>query len=73
MADAQRHNRLYASSRAASRRSGAGRAAGIDPAVCQGYGFSYGVYPVEIGEEDQDWRVFLENWLQREGVPGESQ
>jgi pyruvate kinase len=35
-----------------------------DHAVCQGLAFSYGVYPVQNTEEDSDWRVFIERWLQ---------
>ena len=35
----------------------------LDPAVCQGLAFSYGVYPVNLQEEPDDWRQFAENWL----------
>jgi pyruvate kinase len=40
----------------------------VDPAVCQGLAFSYGVHPVDLGEEDVDWREFAERWLKREGL-----
>ena len=39
-----------------------------DPAVCQGLAFSYGVYPVEISDEDMDWREFIEPWLRAHGM-----
>ena len=42
-----------------------------DPAVCQGLAFSYGVEPVLISEEPESWRGFAEEWLRREGVPGQ--
>ena len=31
-----------------------------DPAVCQGLAFSYGVHPVDLAEEPEDWREFAE-------------
>ena len=37
----------------------------LDPAVCQGLAFSYGVYPVNLQEEPDDWRQFAENWLRQ--------
>jgi pyruvate kinase len=39
-----------------------------DPAVCQGLAFSYGVYPVNLSEEPNDWREFAENWLREHGL-----
>ena len=41
-----------------------------DPAVSQGLAFSYGVYPVELAEDPEDWREFAGRWLREEGVPG---
>jgi pyruvate kinase len=37
-------------------------------AVCQGLGFSYGVHAVENGNEDSDWRDFIERWLRATNV-----
>ena len=34
-----------------------------DPAACQGLAFSYGVHPVDLAEEPDDWREFAANWL----------
>jgi pyruvate kinase len=40
----------------------------FDPAVCQGLVFSYGIYPVEIAEEPDDWRTFVERWLRENDI-----
>jgi pyruvate kinase len=41
-----------------------------DPAVCQGLAFSYGVHPVQLGNEPENWRDFARNWLHEHQVPG---
>ncbi|MGB3097461.1 MAG: pyruvate kinase [Candidatus Deferrimicrobiaceae bacterium] len=43
-------------------------ASSLDPAVCRGLLFSYGVYPVEADPER--WRDFAEDWMRKHGVPG---
>ena len=42
-----------------------------DPAVCQGLTFSYGVHPVHLTEEPDDWRAFMERWLHDNGLTAE--
>src|SRR3954466_5932240 len=39
-----------------------------DPAVCQGLAFSYGVHPVDLAEEPEDWSVFARRWLHDHGI-----
>ena len=34
-----------------------------DPGVCQKLAFSYGVYPVDLAEEPNDWRQWIARWL----------
>jgi pyruvate kinase len=34
-----------------------------DAAACQGLAFSYGVHPVDLGEELADWREYAARWL----------
>ena len=41
-----------------------------DPAVCQGLAFSYGVHPVELAEDPENWRGFAKEWLREHQVPG---
>ena len=43
-------------------------ASSLDPAVCRGLLFSYGVHPVEADPER--WRDFAEDWMRKHGVPG---
>jgi pyruvate kinase len=43
-------------------------ALGSDPAVCQGLAFSYGVHPVDLAEEPEDWRDFAKRWLRDQGI-----
>jgi pyruvate kinase len=43
-------------------------ALGSDPAVCQGLAFSYGVHPVDLAEEPEDWREFAKRWLRDQGI-----
>lgn len=41
-----------------------------EDAVCQGLAFSYGVHPVQIDEDPEDWREFAADWLQEHQLPG---
>jgi pyruvate kinase len=41
-----------------------------DPAVCQGLAFSYGVYPVELANDPDNWRDFTASWLVEHRVTG---
>jgi pyruvate kinase len=41
-----------------------------DPAVCQGLTFSYGVEPVQLVEDPNNWRDFARTWLQGNQIPG---
>jgi len=43
-------------------------ALGSDPAVCQGLAFSYGVQPIDLAEEPEDWRDFATRWLHDRGI-----
>jgi pyruvate kinase len=45
-------------------------ALGRDPAVCQELVFSYGVVPVQIVEDPENWRDFAKTWLQEHQIPG---
>jgi pyruvate kinase len=40
-----------------------------DRTVCQSLAFSYGVHPVELAEEPDDWRAFARNWLEEHELP----
>ncbi len=42
-----------------------------DPAVCQTLAFSYGVHPVDLPEEPDDWRQWAARWLREHGVAAE--
>jgi pyruvate kinase len=39
-----------------------------DAAVCQGLAFSYGVHPVDLAAEPEDWRVFAAAWARDHGL-----
>jgi pyruvate kinase len=39
-----------------------------DPAACQSLAFSYGVHPVDLPEEPDDWRQWAARWLRGNGV-----
>jgi pyruvate kinase len=39
-----------------------------NPATCQGLGFSYGVFPVDLAEEPDNWREFVAKWLRERGM-----
>ena len=41
-----------------------------DPAVCQGLAFCYGVHPVELAEDPEDWSEFARGWLREHQVAG---
>jgi pyruvate kinase len=41
-----------------------------DANVCQGLAFSYGVHPVHLVEDPENWRDFARDWLREHQVPG---
>jgi pyruvate kinase len=41
-----------------------------DIAVCQGLAFSYGVHPVQLTEDPENWRSFARTWLRKHELPG---
>jgi pyruvate kinase len=41
-----------------------------DAAVCQGLAFSYGVHPVQLAREPENWRDFVREWLSEHQIPG---
>ena len=43
-------------------------AAGSEPAAMQGLAFSYGVHPVDLDEEPDDWRGYTERLLLELGL-----
>jgi pyruvate kinase len=42
-----------------------------DAAACQNLAFSYGVHPVDLPEEPDDWRQWAARWLRDHGVAAE--
>jgi pyruvate kinase len=42
-----------------------------DPATCQRLAFSYGVHPVDLAEEPDDWREWMAHWLCENGSTAE--
>jgi pyruvate kinase len=42
-----------------------------DAAVCQGLAFSYGVHPIQLAAEPENWGVYSRRWLREHGVPGD--
>ena len=42
-----------------------------DSAACQNLAFSYGVYPINLGEEPDDWREWIARWLRENGMTAE--
>ena len=42
-----------------------------DPGVCQNLAFSYGVHPVDLAEEPDDWRQWVAHWLRENGLVAE--
>jgi pyruvate kinase len=41
-----------------------------ETAVCQGLAFSYGVVPLHLDEDPENWREFAAQWLRDHQVPG---
>ena len=41
-----------------------------DTGVCQGLAFSYGVHPVELADDPENWREFARTWLRVHQMPG---
>jgi pyruvate kinase len=41
-----------------------------DAAVCQGLAFSYGVHPVQLAREPENWSDSARQWLREHKVPG---
>jgi pyruvate kinase len=42
-----------------------------DCAACQNLAFSYGVYPIDLAEEPDDWREWIARWVRENGVTAE--
>jgi pyruvate kinase len=42
-----------------------------DCAACQNLAFSYGVYPINLAEEPDDWREWIARWLRENGITAE--
>jgi pyruvate kinase len=42
-----------------------------DPAACQNLAFSYGVHPVHLAEEPDDWREWITRWVCDNGITAE--
>ena len=42
-----------------------------DSAACQNLAFSYGVHPVYLAEEPDDWREWIEHWVRENGITAE--
>jgi Pyruvate kinase len=40
-------------------------------AACQNLAFSYGVYPINLAEEPDDWREWIARWLRENGMTAE--
>jgi pyruvate kinase len=47
-------------------------AVSADAAVCQGLAFSYGVHPVDLAAEPEDWRAFAAAWARDHGLDARS-
>jgi pyruvate kinase len=39
-----------------------------DCAACQNLAFSYGVYPIDLAEEPDDWREWIGRWVRENGI-----
>ena len=39
-----------------------------DSTACQNLAFSYGVYPINLAEEPDDWREWIARWLRENGI-----
>ena len=42
-----------------------------DSAACQNLSFSYGVYPINLAEEPDDWREWIAGWLRENEIPAD--
>ena len=42
-----------------------------DSAACQNLEFSYGVYPINLAEEPDDWREWIIRWVRENGIAAE--
>jgi pyruvate kinase len=42
-----------------------------DSAACQNLAFSYGVYPINLSEEPDDWREWIARWTSDNGIAAE--
>jgi pyruvate kinase len=42
-----------------------------DSTACQNLAFSYGVYPIHLAEEPDDWREWIARWLRENGITAE--
>ena len=42
-----------------------------DFAACENLAFSYGVYPINLAEEPDDWREWIARWLRENGMTAE--
>jgi pyruvate kinase len=42
-----------------------------DCAACQNLAFSYGVYPIDLAEEPDDWREWITRWVRESGITAE--
>ena len=42
-----------------------------DCAACQNLAFSYGVYPINLAEEPDDWREWIARWVHENGITAE--
>ena len=45
-------------------------AMGRDEAVCRGLAFSYGVHPIPLAQQPENWPDFARQWLREHHVPG---
>ncbi len=41
-------------------------------AAFQGLAFSYGVYPVQLADDPEEWQRFSRDWLREHQVPGKT-
>ncbi len=42
-----------------------------DSAACQNLAFSYGVHPINLAEEPDDWREWIARWVRENGITAE--
>jgi pyruvate kinase len=41
-----------------------------DEQVCQNLAFSYGVHPIHVTEQPDNWNVYARHWVREHGIPG---